>query len=633
MNRLTNLIMACVAGGLAMAAGCSRQQSQPAAPAVEQAGPTTPSVPREKLDRQRVARDGKRPQSLNPQSTAAPGPDNASRQELDLPDRQSGTTELESDPQPRLGTSTTSAGNLARSTASYQGRGSKKQDADALFDRPSLLRIQIEIPPAGISALRGSRSDNHSNRPVAQATVREGGIIYTNVAIHLKGSVGSFRSVDGKPALTLKFDKFVPNQSFHGLHKISLNNSVQDGTFLSEKIARELFIAAGVPAPRASHATVELNGRNLGLYVLLEGANKQFLKRYFSTPSGNLYDGGFCRDINGRLSVNCGEDPKNHADLNALRAAVRAGSYAGLEKVLDMDRFISMLALEWMLCHWDGYTQNRNNWRIFDDLESRRMVFIPHGMDQLLGKGRSAGKITIWPGNVQGEVSRLVLSSPEGRKRYRDRVADLYTNLFNVDRVAAHIDEIATGVSAGLAQTDPQAGRSFQKGANAFKQRFIRRADALRPLFGEPLHPTIFGSDGVLKLSGWKESPIQSGQPLLSETRDASGTSILSINAGQSASSGSWRTRIVLGPGSYQFEGRLRLNGVMVPEGDRRAGAGLRVSKGVMPKKLTGSCDWREYQYPFTISQEADVELICELKATSGEAWFDAQSLRLVRTP
>jgi cell division protein YceG involved in septum cleavage len=46
-------------------------------------------------------------------------------------------------------------------------------------------------------------------------TVREGETVYTNVALHLKGAAGSFRSIDQNPCLTLKFDKFVDGQRFH----------------------------------------------------------------------------------------------------------------------------------------------------------------------------------------------------------------------------------------------------------------------------------------------------------------------------------------------------------------------------------------------------------------------------------
>src|SRR5204863_6314993 len=55
--------------------------------------------------------------------------------------------------------------------------------------------------------------------------------------------------------------------------------------------------AAGVPAARAAHARVELNGRDAGLYVLVEGYNKRFLKRHFGDARGNLYDSEFMHDV------------------------------------------------------------------------------------------------------------------------------------------------------------------------------------------------------------------------------------------------------------------------------------------------------------------------------------------------
>jgi hypothetical protein len=60
---------------------------------------------------------------------------------------------------------------------------------------------------------------------------------------------------------------------------------------MTELICGELLRAAGVPAPRITHARVMLNGRNLGLYVLVEEFDKTFLGRHFSNPNGNCYDG------------------------------------------------------------------------------------------------------------------------------------------------------------------------------------------------------------------------------------------------------------------------------------------------------------------------------------------------------
>lgn len=104
-----------------------------------------------------------------------------------------------------------------------------------------------------------------------KATVRAGDVVYPDVGLHLKGRNGSFRPLNDKPSLTLKFDKFKADQRFHGLKKIHLNNAAQDPSYLCEIICGELFRQAGVPATRGTHARVKLNGRDLGLYVLKEG--------------------------------------------------------------------------------------------------------------------------------------------------------------------------------------------------------------------------------------------------------------------------------------------------------------------------------------------------------------------------
>ena len=58
---------------------------------------------------------------------------------------------------------------------------------------------------------------------------------------------------------------------------------------------------------------------DLGLYVVIEAMNKDFLKRHFGSGKGNLYE-GYLQDVNGRLEQDNGED-LTQADLRALHAA------------------------------------------------------------------------------------------------------------------------------------------------------------------------------------------------------------------------------------------------------------------------------------------------------------------------
>lgn len=157
----------------------------------------------------------------------------------------------------------------------------------------NLARVRIELSSEAEDALRsmqrrfrGFGMGLDPDRPEVEATVRCGDQTFTNVALHLKGAAGSFRPYDDKPAFTLNFAKKAKGQAFRGMPKISLNNSVQDPTYVSETLCRDLYRQAGVPVPRTDHVTVEVNGRDLGLYVLAEGWGKAFVKQHFGDDDG-----------------------------------------------------------------------------------------------------------------------------------------------------------------------------------------------------------------------------------------------------------------------------------------------------------------------------------------------------------
>src|SRR5204863_106019 len=73
-------------------------------------------------------------------------------------------------------------------------------------------------------------------------------------------------------------------------------------------------------------------------------------------------------------------------DRPAFTAAVRETDLqqrlAAVNKTLDLDRFISFIAMEVIVCHWDGYALNRNNFRIYHDRAAGKLVFFPQGLDQ-----------------------------------------------------------------------------------------------------------------------------------------------------------------------------------------------------------------------------------------------------------
>lgn len=347
-----------------------------------------------------------------------------------------------------------------------------------LFEKGEIPRVRLELSDEAMERLR------RSPRKYVVGAVVEGDRRYTNVAIRLKGGPGSFRQLDDRPAFTVNFDKLAPGQTFHGLKKLHLNNSVQDSSLLSEKLCREMFEAAGVPAPRAAHAVVNLNDRRMGLYVLIEGVNKQFLKRYFPDATGNVYDGHSQQDVNQRMRTNSGDAPKDQSRLADLAAAARTSNLAArrsaLEKTLDVERFISFMAMEVIVGHWDGYSIGRNNFRIFHDVSTDRMVFLPQGLDQTFQRKN----IGAMPG-MSGLVAKAVLEVPEFKQRFQARERELLANTLQTDVWVKRLREVAARVRRELAESSPSTAESYLSRAASYRRRIQQRLDALRTELGQ----------------------------------------------------------------------------------------------------------------------------------------------------
>lgn len=330
----------------------------------------------------------------------------------------------------------------------------RDQAAEALFSqREPVPQLSIEIADDDMNALRHSRNARSGGpRPEVLVTVREGTNRYELVSLHLKGSGGSFQPVDAKPALTLHFNERDSGQRFHGLEKVSLNNSIQDKTFLCEYIGRRMFAAAGIPVPRSTHATVTLNGRRLGLYVLVEGWNKSFLQRHFADAKGNFYEPAFRADLPGPFPVKSGVAPDDHRAVEALAAAVNEPDeerrWAALGRTLDRDRFIDFMALEVLLDHWDGYGGSRNNYRIFHDRSVDKIVYLPHGLDQLFALRRPQSSMGFTP-PWRGRVASAVMETSAGRRQYFERLGWLLNHVW-------HIAPLTKEVLAMAARLRPQ---------------------------------------------------------------------------------------------------------------------------------------------------------------------------------
>jgi hypothetical protein len=525
---------------------------------------------------------------------------------------------------------------------------------DDLFADGVVTPLRIEVPASQLEILRGyafRREAPQEERQSVRCTVREGAQSWTNVSLHLKGSAGSFRPVDDTPSFTLNFSKDATQQRFHGLSKISLNNSAQDPTRVSEKLNRELYTRGGVPVPRAGYATAELNGRRLGLYVLLEGWDRQFIQRHFADARGPLYEGRFLSDIDNPPMVAYGSTNENGITIAQLLAAARetkaAKRSASLEAVLDLDRFTRLLALDVLCWNGDGYAFHANNYRIFCDRRQNRFVFLAHGLDQTF----FLTDTPLLPAG-DGMVAWAVLSLPEGRQRVLERIREFRASFYQPEKLKQRALEIdatvrqAAAREAGItnASAIPPPGQPVLDWVQRITERLASIDQQLAGITN--LAPIRVGQ--TFCLTAWTNRAMAGAPAFLQpsntlELRTTTNTS------------GAWVSVQWLEHGRYRLEGRVRR--IQADAATNQPACGFRIRA---PRKRSLSLDWgwdgrrrvdQEERFNLTwqplspaagtnwteLSCEldlrqpvADVEILCEASGP-GEAWFDLPTLKLTR--
>lgn len=373
---------------------------------------------------------------------------------------------------------------------------------DDLFDPDRVVKVEITLAPADWEKLRLQERDakaefskDRLDRPVAKpylwftADVTIDGTQLTNVAIRKRGFFGS--ADKDRPALNLQLDRFVKGRRFAGRSELKLHNNKQDGTNVRQALAYGLFHAAGAPAPRCNLAHVMVNGKNLGVYSNLESIDDPFLNTHFGSDNGNLYEAqasdfrpGWTVTFEKKNNPNAGRE-----DLDAVVTALQCNDTDlpdRLGRVLDLDAFINFWVMEGLINHWDGFNGDLNNCYIYHDSKSDKLRFIAWGADSTFGPHHVfvpfEPPASVWAVSL---LSRRLYNHPVMQQKYRARIEELLSTVWNEKRLLADVDRL-TKLTAGLSTVPP-----FLAGLEiAGLRRFINmRRNVLETELNQPSQP------------------------------------------------------------------------------------------------------------------------------------------------
>jgi CotH kinase protein len=341
----------------------------------------------------------------------------------------------------------------------------QQQALDSLYALDNVVRIKIAMPQGDWDAIRTEQPKggvcNFDWTGGARFTWRKATSVeisgtnfparttFTEVGVKKKSFCGSLNSE--KPCLHIDFGRFreanVPLiNDLIGSRYLTLNNSIQDRSYIKQPLGYKLLAMAGLPHSRCNFARVSVNETLIGqgfagvnspgIYVNAEPIMKRYIERNFNgNMEGNLYEIEHHDDfVRGRLDFISVEDLskfENKADLKLAMNHIAANRLAGATQVVDLEQFIKLYAMEFFLKHWDGYAGNTNNTYLYNDVnaveapgvDDINFKMIPWGIDQTLQPDRRFKLAT------GGLVAKLVRNDAARREQllkqirtYRDTV-------------------------------------------------------------------------------------------------------------------------------------------------------------------------------------------------------------------
>jgi hypothetical protein len=280
------------------------------------------------------------------------------------------------------------------------------------------------------------------------------------------------------------------------------------------------------------------------------------------------------------------------------------------------------MAMEIMVGHRDGYCLARNNFRVYHDLDTDRIVFFPHGMDILFGKPDNTYKPF-----MNGLVAKSIMETAKGQELYRKKFITLFTKTFDLPKCQALIDQKVAQITPALGRKE---ARTFQTEATDLKDRIAKRHAFLAAQLQSVEPKAIQLVNGQYPLRDWKKFDQPAGGSL-DIGKNQKGRTVLHIRAGPMTAA-SFRSHFIVKQGKYRFEGLVSTAGVTPLNFGKIHGATLRLmGRPRTAGDLQGDKDWQKLLVVFEVSRpEEEIEAICELRASKGDAWFDLDSLRLV---
>lgn len=248
-------------------------------------------------------------------------------------------------------------------------------------------------------------SDYHARIKKDESTYQDCKIILdgntlAHVGIRFKGESSYEFQTNRKKSFKLKFNEFSKTGNYQGYHKINLNNQFKDPSFMREKLMLDILNSENIPSATSSFCEVYFNDEFLGLYLLVEEINNDFLVKHFNNKTGSLINGkpnGFLtKESVASDKIEYNYKRKNHRTrknfkklkslVHTLNAPNDSNYSKNLNNIFDVNLCLKNWAINNVFVNVDAFNMHfQHNYLLYFDKTTKRAKWVGYDYNYSFG--------------------------------------------------------------------------------------------------------------------------------------------------------------------------------------------------------------------------------------------------------
>ncbi|MFA7326927.1 MAG: lamin tail domain-containing protein [Candidatus Kapaibacterium sp.] len=239
--------------------------------------------------------------------------------------------------------------------------------AQDFYNLDEVQTIKIVFAESNWDALLDAEKAGDENYIMAQS-VTINGVFFDSVGVKYKGN-STYDARQTKNPFHIELDTY-KDQKYENYTDIKLSNAAKDPSFIREVLSYKV-LRNYMDAPLSNFANVYVNDKLIGLYSNSEAVSKKFVDDRFGSKSNtfvkcNPTDGAGPGTASLPNLVYKGDDSSQYYSAYELKSDTGwdelidlcdtlKNNVADIEKILDVDRALWMLAFDNMLVNLDSY--------------------------------------------------------------------------------------------------------------------------------------------------------------------------------------------------------------------------------------------------------------------------------------